>query len=216
MVSTSLEKQMRFRIDGLDRETGVATTIVIAASSKSRAIQEASARGVLAERVMLAERVEEISSNLIGCPDCGRQVSRQAKACPNCGHPFEVAHDERAATAFRADEKRKKAAKSESRAQIALLLLTLGCAAVGALFLAPGSDRRGDNLQNIGIFALIAAFAFGAILIGGLPGSIARRRGHPNAQAITVCGWIGLLLTLSVFWWVALVWAHTNPTKPSL
>ena len=27
-------------------------------------------------------------TDLFPCPDCGRQVSRQAKSCPNCGRPF--------------------------------------------------------------------------------------------------------------------------------
>lgn len=25
---------------------------------------------------------------LITCPECGNQVSDQAKSCPRCGHPF--------------------------------------------------------------------------------------------------------------------------------
>ena len=42
--------------------------------------------------------------------------------------------------------------------------------------------------------------------LGGLPGSIARVRGHPQAAAINICGWMGLI-TL-VLWPVAMVWAH--------
>jgi Protein of unknown function (DUF3302) len=44
--------------------------------------------------------------------------------------------------------------------------------------------------------------------LGGLPGSIAARRGHPQAAAINVCGWMGLI-TL-VLWPIAMVWAHLN------
>ena len=44
--------------------------------------------------------------------------------------------------------------------------------------------------------------------LGGLPGSIAAARGHPQAAAINVCGWMGLV-TL-VLWPVAMVWAHLN------
>ena len=44
--------------------------------------------------------------------------------------------------------------------------------------------------------------------LGGLPGSIARARGHPQAAAINICGWMGLI-TL-VLWPVAMVWAHLN------
>ena len=43
-----------------------------------------------------------------------------------------------------------------------------------------------------------------------MPGKFARQRGHPQAEAINVCGWIGIL-TLGVFWPFALVWAFTSP-----
>ena len=42
--------------------------------------------------------------------------------------------------------------------------------------------------------------------LGGLPGSIAAARGHPQAAAINICGWMGLI-TL-VLWPIAMVWAH--------
>ncbi len=31
---------------------------------------------------------DEQNPNLVPCPDCGRHVSRRAKACPNCGRPL--------------------------------------------------------------------------------------------------------------------------------
>ena len=31
---------------------------------------------------------DEENPNLVPCPDCGRHVSRLAKACPNCGRPL--------------------------------------------------------------------------------------------------------------------------------
>jgi ribosomal protein S14 len=31
---------------------------------------------------------DEPNRNLVPCPDCGRHVSRLAKACPNCGRPL--------------------------------------------------------------------------------------------------------------------------------
>ena len=48
--------------------------------------------------------------------------------------------------------------------------------------------------------------------LGGLPGAIARSRHHPQAAAVTVCGWMGLV-TL-VLWPLALVWAYLSPTRP--
>ena len=47
-------------------------------------------------------------------------------------------------------------------------------------------------------------------LLGSLPGKIARSRNHPQAEAITVCGWLGLLLTGGLLWVVAMVWAYTS------
>ena len=42
------------------------------------------------------------------------------------------------------------------------------------------------------------------------PGQKAREREHPQAEAINVLAWVGLLLGI-VPWVVALVWAHTKP-----
>lgn len=46
--------------------------------------------------------------------------------------------------------------------------------------------------------------------LAAIPGNKARERGHPQADAISVLGWIGLLLGL-VPWVIALVWAHMTP-----
>ncbi len=48
--------------------------------------------------------------------------------------------------------------------------------------------------------------------LGGLPGAIARSRNHPQADAINICGWMGII-TL-VLWPLALVWAYLTPNKP--
>ena len=47
--------------------------------------------------------------------------------------------------------------------------------------------------------------------LAALPGQTAIERGHPQAEAINVLGWIGLLLGVAP-WLVALVWAYTKPT----
>jgi hypothetical protein len=46
--------------------------------------------------------------------------------------------------------------------------------------------------------------------IGGFPGKKAHERNHPQAEAINVLGWLGLLLG-GVGWVVAVVWAYTKP-----
>lgn len=43
-----------------------------------------------------------------------------------------------------------------------------------------------------------------------LPGKKARDRNHPQAEAINVLAWLGLLMG-GVGWVVALVWAYTKP-----
>lgn len=50
-------------------------------------------------------------------------------------------------------------------------------------------------------------------VIGSGPGRIARSRHHPQAEAIAICGWLGLLLTGGLLWVVAIVWAHTKPAE---
>ena len=56
---------------------------------------------------------------------------------------------------------------------------------------------------------LIAFVILLAVILGPLPGNIARKRGHPQADAINVLGWIGVV-TLGLAWPIALVWAYTR------
>ena len=49
------------------------------------------------------------------------------------------------------------------------------------------------------------------IALARLPGRMAKKRGHPHAEAINVAGWLGLLLTLGVVWALAMVWAFIRP-----
>lgn len=59
---------------------------------------------------------------------------------------------------------------------------------------------------------LILTFVGGAVALGALPGMIAKKRGHPQASAINVCGWMGLL-TLGILIPIAFVWAFTKPVN---
>jgi hypothetical protein len=43
-----------------------------------------------------------------------------------------------------------------------------------------------------------------------LPGRIARKRNHPQADAINVAGWLGALFA-GIFWPLALIWAFYKP-----
>ena len=66
------------------------------------------------------------------------------------------------------------------------------------------------------VFALIVLLILAVagialvVTIGNIPGKVARKREHPQANAIATLAWIGLL-TMGIGWFVALVWANTTP-----
>ena len=62
------------------------------------------------------------------------------------------------------------------------------------------------------LIALVFVLALIYIELGGLPGKTARERGHPQADAISVLGWLGLLLGF-LPWLVAMVWARMQPLR---
>lgn len=62
-------------------------------------------------------------------------------------------------------------------------------------------------VQLVLLLALIVVFIW---LFGRMPGNIAKKRNHPNADAIRICGWIGIF-TFGIIWIVAMVWAFTSP-----
>lgn len=73
----------------------------------------------------------------------------------------------------------------------------------------------GPFLHWVTLIALCITPVLAAYVIyrlGGLPGQIARARNHPQADAISICGWMGIL-TL-VLWPLALVWAYLKPKQP--
>jgi hypothetical protein len=69
------------------------------------------------------------------------------------------------------------------------------------------------SLFVIGV--IIALVVFLVVKIGPIPGHIASKRGHPQAEAIMVLGWIGIV-TLGLAWPIALVWAYTRPQQGDL
>ena len=52
---------------------------------------------------------------------------------------------------------------------------------------------------------IVAGVTAAALLILGLPGRIARKRGHPHADAVELMGWLGILGGVS--WISALIWS---------
>ena len=67
-----------------------------------------------------------------------------------------------------------------------------------------------DIFTFIVLAVLLAVAMFCFIKLGELPGKIASRRNHPQADAITICGWLGVL-TLGLLWPIAIIWAYTRP-----
>ena len=69
--------------------------------------------------------------------------------------------------------------------------------------------------MGLDIFALfvigviIALVVFLVVKIAPIPGQIARKRGHPQADAIMALGWVGIV-TLGAAWPIALVWAYSR------
>ena len=64
------------------------------------------------------------------------------------------------------------------------------------------------------MIALAALVGIAVVKLGPLPGQIAQRRGHPQADAIRIAGWIGII-TLGFLWPFALIWAYTRPAGAS-
>jgi hypothetical protein len=69
-----------------------------------------------------------------------------------------------------------------------------------------------DYFTFVVLAVLIGVGVFLAIALGALPGKIADQRGHPQADAIRVAGWLGLL-TMGLLWPFALIWAYTRVTS---
>lgn len=68
-----------------------------------------------------------------------------------------------------------------------------------------------DIFAFIVLLILMAAGIALVVVVGNIPGNIARERGHPQADAITTLAWIGLI-TMGIGWFVALVWAKITPS----
>ena len=63
-----------------------------------------------------------------------------------------------------------------------------------------------DIFSLIVIGILVAFVIWLVVLLGPMPGNIAKQRGHPQADAVNVLGWIGVI-TLGLAWPIALIWA---------
>ncbi len=62
------------------------------------------------------------------------------------------------------------------------------------------------------LLVLLATAVAAWVILGMLPGRIARTRNHPQADAINVCGWWGVL-TMGLLCPLAFIWAYTKPNN---
>jgi hypothetical protein len=67
-----------------------------------------------------------------------------------------------------------------------------------------------DIFALVVLLVLIACALAAWAMLGMFPGKIARGRNHPQADAISVCGWIGAI-TMGILSPIAFIWAFTNP-----
>jgi hypothetical protein len=70
-----------------------------------------------------------------------------------------------------------------------------------------------DIFAWIVLIILVASVVAVFCIAGWLPGHIAKTRRHPQAQAVTVAGWVTLICGFAL-WPVALIWAYVDVPAP--
>ncbi len=60
------------------------------------------------------------------------------------------------------------------------------------------------------ITIIIASIAV-VVALCKVPGNIAKENNHPQADAINIAGWLGLLFSFGIIWILAIVWAKMTP-----
>jgi hypothetical protein len=71
-----------------------------------------------------------------------------------------------------------------------------------------------DIFAVIVLVVLVATLVALFIALGMLPGHVARKRGHPWAEAVAIGGWVTLIFGF-VLWPLVMIWAYVDvPAKP--
>jgi hypothetical protein len=70
-----------------------------------------------------------------------------------------------------------------------------------------------DIFAWIVLIVLILSTTAVIVFMAMLPGMIAKRRGHPWAEAVTAAGWITFFLGFAL-WPIALIWAYVDVPAP--
>lgn len=69
-----------------------------------------------------------------------------------------------------------------------------------------------DMFALLVLLTLAATAVWLFVIIGRIPGRLAREAGHPQAEAINLLGWFGLLLG-GPGWVIALIWSKMVPAS---
>ena len=72
-----------------------------------------------------------------------------------------------------------------------------------------------DIFSWVVLLVIIASVVVVFVVLGMLPGKIARQRQHPQAQAIQVASWLALIFGFAA-WPFVLVWAYLRPVARPL
>ena len=67
-----------------------------------------------------------------------------------------------------------------------------------------------DVFAMVVLVVLCAVAILLVVIIGNLPGKLARESSHPQADAIRLLGWLGLLMG-GIGWFLAMLWARMKP-----
>jgi len=61
------------------------------------------------------------------------------------------------------------------------------------------------------LISIVATLVIGFVVLAGLPGNMATANNHPQAAAINMAGWLGMIFTAGIVWIFAMVWAQNKP-----
>ena len=68
-----------------------------------------------------------------------------------------------------------------------------------------------DIFATIVLILVIATVVGVLVVLAMMPGKIAAQRNHPQAEAVKVAGWLGMLT--GIIWILAMIWAYIKPTS---
>lgn len=110
------------------------------------------------------------------------------------------------------NEKVRKFVKANGISKIEIKSVAAVVAALGMLVaIIIGNSESGAD--SILVILAVVAGCFAAILVIMLlvyiPIREAKRRNHPQADAIAVCAWLSIVLW--PLWFVAIIWSYTSP-----